>query len=110
MRHSPLTCYSRNEDSLPLHSTQFPVVFRFFHGRGLEAFRAGDGTPKGGAKVINIGCSATSSGRLDYFDRDHGRNGRRPGTALSPPFGVPSPARKASSNPMVNKKGDRQFV
>ncbi|KAJ5265765.1 hypothetical protein N7524_006783 [Penicillium chrysogenum] len=49
----------------------------------LEAFRAGDGTPKGGAKVINIGCCATSSGRLDYFDRDHGRNGRRPGTALS---------------------------
>ncbi|CAG8903707.1 unnamed protein product [Penicillium egyptiacum] len=49
----------------------------------LEAFRAGDGTPKGGAKVINIGCSATSSGRLDYFDRGHGRNGRRPGTALS---------------------------
>ncbi|KXG47802.1 Anp1 [Penicillium griseofulvum] len=49
----------------------------------LEAFRAGDGTPKGGAKVINIGCSAISSGRLDYFDRDNGRNGRRPGTALS---------------------------
>jgi Short-chain dehydrogenases of various substrate specificities len=49
----------------------------------LEAFRAGDGTPKGGAKVINIGCSAISSGRLDYFDLDHGRNGRRPGTALS---------------------------
>lgn len=49
----------------------------------LEAFRAGDGTPKGGAKVINIGCSAISSGRLDYFDCDHGRNGRPPGTALS---------------------------
>lgn len=49
----------------------------------LEAFRAGDGTPKGGAKVINIGCSAISSGKLDYFDRDHGRNGRQPGTALS---------------------------
>ncbi|KAJ5499026.1 Short-chain dehydrogenase/reductase SDR [Penicillium expansum] len=49
----------------------------------LEAFRAGDGTPKGGAKVINIGCSAISCGRLDYFDRDHGRNGRLPGTALS---------------------------
>ncbi|CDM31130.1 hypothetical protein DTO013E5_238 [Penicillium roqueforti] len=49
----------------------------------LEAFRAGDGTPKGGAKVILIGCSATSSGELDYFDRDHGRNGRQPGTALS---------------------------
>ncbi|CAG8136552.1 unnamed protein product [Penicillium nalgiovense] len=48
----------------------------------LEAFRAEDGTPKGGAKVINIGCSATSSGRLDYFDHDYGRNGRRPGTAL----------------------------
>ncbi|KAG0161194.1 hypothetical protein PDIDSM_8728 [Penicillium digitatum] len=49
----------------------------------LEAFRAGDGTPKSGAKVINIGCSAMSSGRLDYFDRDYGRNGRRPGTTLS---------------------------
>ncbi|CAG8090005.1 unnamed protein product [Penicillium salamii] len=49
----------------------------------LEAFRAGDGTPKGGAKVINIGCSATSSGRLDYFDRDHGRNGRHLGDTLS---------------------------
>ncbi|CAI7648190.1 unnamed protein product [Penicillium glandicola] len=49
----------------------------------LEAFRAGDGTPKGGAKVINIGCSATSSGRLDYFDSDNGRQGRRPGTALN---------------------------
>lgn len=49
----------------------------------LEAFRAGDGTPKGGAKVINIGCSAISSGKLDYFDREHGRNGRQPGTALS---------------------------
>ncbi|KAJ6099099.1 hypothetical protein N7467_000634 [Penicillium canescens] len=50
----------------------------------LEAFRAGDGTPKGGAKVINIGCSAaTSCGRLDYFDRDHGRHDRQPGTSLS---------------------------
>lgn len=50
----------------------------------LEAFRAGDGTPRGGAKVIHIGCSAaTSSGRLDYFDRDHGRKGNRPGTRLS---------------------------
>ncbi|CAG7924504.1 unnamed protein product [Penicillium olsonii] len=49
----------------------------------LEAFRAGDGTPKGGAKVINIGCSATSSGRLDYFDRDHGRHGRHLGDTLS---------------------------
>jgi mannan polymerase II complex ANP1 subunit len=50
----------------------------------LEAFRAGDGTPKGGAKVINIGCSAaTSCGRLDYFDRDHGRHKRQPGTSLS---------------------------
>ncbi|KAJ5558909.1 hypothetical protein N7461_002881 [Penicillium sp. DV-2018c] len=49
----------------------------------LEVFRAGDGTPRGGAKVINIGCSATSSGRLDYFDRDHGRHGKRVGTSLS---------------------------
>lgn len=49
----------------------------------LEAFRAGDGTPKGGAKVINIGCSATSSGRLDYFERDHGRHGRHLGDTLS---------------------------
>ncbi|OQD91118.1 hypothetical protein PENANT_c001G07737 [Penicillium antarcticum] len=50
----------------------------------LEAFRAGDGTPKGGAKVINIGCSAaTSCGQLDYFDRDHGRHDRQIGSSLS---------------------------
>ncbi|KAJ5782602.1 hypothetical protein N7457_004376 [Penicillium paradoxum] len=49
----------------------------------LEAFRAGDGTPKGGAKVIYIGCSTASSGQLDYFERDHGRKGRKPGTSLS---------------------------
>ena len=35
----------------------------------LEAFKAGDGaTEEGGARVINIGCSTVSQGRLDYFD------------------------------------------
>lgn len=48
----------------------------------LEAFRAADATP-GGAKVINIGCSAVSSGRLNYFERDQGRHGRRLGDPLS---------------------------
>lgn len=49
----------------------------------LEAFRAGDGTPDGGAKVIYIGCSTASEGRLDFFDRDQGRDARPPGTLLS---------------------------
>lgn len=50
----------------------------------LEAFRAGDGTPNGGARVINVGCSAISKGSLDYFDKTDatGMNGR-PGTPLS---------------------------
>ncbi|PKY05507.1 Anp1-domain-containing protein [Aspergillus campestris IBT 28561] len=50
----------------------------------LEAFRAGDGTPNGGARVINVGCSAMSRGSLDYFDKTDatGINGR-PGTPLS---------------------------
>ncbi|KAJ0414930.1 hypothetical protein BJY00DRAFT_270352 [Aspergillus carlsbadensis] len=34
----------------------------------LEAFRAGDGTPNGGARVINIGCSSMSKGTLGYFE------------------------------------------
>ncbi|KAJ5098178.1 hypothetical protein N7532_005179 [Penicillium argentinense] len=49
----------------------------------LEAFRAGDGTRDGGAKVMYIGCSAASYGRLDYFDRSQGRDTRPPGTLLS---------------------------
>lgn len=34
----------------------------------LEAFRAGDRPTSSGARVINIGCSAVSYGRLDYFE------------------------------------------
>lgn len=49
----------------------------------LEALRAGDGIPDGGAKVINIGCSAASHGRLDYFDGGQRRDDRPPGTLMS---------------------------
>ncbi|KAF7134117.1 hypothetical protein CNMCM5793_005746 [Aspergillus hiratsukae] len=50
----------------------------------LEAFRGGDGTPDGGARVINIGCSAISSGSLNYFDDDNpGNVPKPPGTPLS---------------------------
>jgi mannan polymerase II complex ANP1 subunit len=63
---------------------QTNCVAPFFLTIGLlESFRAGDGTPDGGAKVINIGCSAVSYGRLDYFDSDQGRDDRRPGTPMS---------------------------
>ncbi|RAL14949.1 Anp1-domain-containing protein [Aspergillus homomorphus CBS 101889] len=50
----------------------------------LEAFRAGDGTPNGGARVINIGCATMSKGSLDYFDEqepDHAT--QTPGTPIS---------------------------
>ncbi|KAJ5165946.1 hypothetical protein N7492_006242 [Penicillium capsulatum] len=49
----------------------------------LEAFRAGDGSAGQGAKVMYIGCSASSDGRLDYFDHLQGRDRRAPGTVLS---------------------------
>lgn len=50
----------------------------------LEAFRGGDGTPNGGARVINIGCSAISSGSLNYFDNsDSDNTDQPPGTPLS---------------------------
>lgn len=48
----------------------------------LEAFRAGDGTANGGARVINIGCSAMSNGTFDYFDRETDSTNERPGTPL----------------------------
>ncbi|KAE8380144.1 Anp1-domain-containing protein [Aspergillus bertholletiae] len=48
----------------------------------LEAFRAGDGTPNGGARVINVGCSSMSKGTLDYFDK-HDFGNQKPGTPLS---------------------------
>lgn len=54
----------------------------------LEAFRADDGAPDGGAKVIHIGCSASSDGRLDYFDHLQGRDRRPPGTVLSAREGI----------------------
>ncbi|KKK21265.1 putative mannan polymerase II complex ANP1 subunit Anp1 [Aspergillus rambellii] len=50
----------------------------------LEAFRAGDGTPNGGARVINIGCSSISKGSLGYFeDEDQASHVGRSGTPLS---------------------------
>lgn len=49
----------------------------------LEAFRAGNGTPDGGARVINIGCSAISCGSLDYFDDSPDNPPKPPGTPLS---------------------------
>ncbi|PWY72219.1 Anp1-domain-containing protein [Aspergillus sclerotioniger CBS 115572] len=56
----------------------------------LEAFRAGDGTPNGGARVINVGCSAMSKGSLDYFDKDG------PESAVQPP-GTPMSTKEATS-------------
>lgn len=80
-----IASYTVDEPTLdgfdPVYQTN--CVAPFFLTIGLlEAFRAGDGTPDGGAKVINIGCSAVSYGRLDYFDRE-GRDDRRPGTPMS---------------------------
>ncbi|PYH86015.1 Anp1-domain-containing protein [Aspergillus uvarum CBS 121591] len=50
----------------------------------LEAFRAGDGTPNGGARVINVGCAAMSKGSLDYFDeQDPDNASQAPGTPIS---------------------------
>jgi mannan polymerase II complex ANP1 subunit len=37
----------------------------------------------GGAKVMYVGCSSASYGRLDYFDHNQGRDSRPPGTPLS---------------------------
>lgn len=48
----------------------------------LEAFRAGDGTANGGARVINIGCGAMSNGSLDYFDRELDGGNQPPGTPV----------------------------
>lgn len=48
----------------------------------LEAFRAGDGTLNCGARVINIGCSSISHGRLDYFDKKTISERDKPGTRL----------------------------
>ncbi|PYI06769.1 Anp1-domain-containing protein [Aspergillus sclerotiicarbonarius CBS 121057] len=56
----------------------------------LEAFRAGDGTPNGGARVINVGCSAMSKGSLDYFDNED------PESAAQPP-GTPMSTKEATS-------------
>ncbi|KAJ5811628.1 hypothetical protein N7474_007929 [Penicillium riverlandense] len=64
----------------PVYQTNCIAPFLLTIGL-LEAFQAGDGS-LGGAKVINIGCSAASDGQLDYFDRDRSR-GRPPGTPLS---------------------------
>ncbi|KAJ5123274.1 hypothetical protein N7448_009371 [Penicillium atrosanguineum] len=80
-----IASYTVDEPTLdgydPVYQTN--CVAPFFLTIGLlEAFRAGDGAPDGGAKVINIGCSAVSYGRLDYFDRED-RDDRRTGTPIS---------------------------
>lgn len=63
---------------------QINCVAPFFLTVGLlEAFRAGDGNPDGGAKVIYIGCTEALEGRFDFFDRNQGRDTRPPGTILS---------------------------
>ncbi|RDW78633.1 glycosyltransferase family protein [Aspergillus mulundensis] len=49
----------------------------------LEAFRAGDGTPNGGARVINVGCSSISKGTLDYFESPDPELSVHPGAPLS---------------------------
>lgn len=49
----------------------------------LEAFKAGDGTPNGGARVINVGCSSMSKGTLDYFEKPDPEISVCPGTPLS---------------------------
>lgn len=66
----------------PVYQTNCVAPFLLTVGL-LEAFRAGDGSPDGGAKVMYIGCSAASYGRLDYFDHNQGRDSRPPGTLLS---------------------------
>lgn len=49
----------------------------------LEGFRAGSGNADSGALVLNIGCSAISDGKLDYFERKWGKSGNTPGTPLT---------------------------
>ncbi|KAL4946363.1 hypothetical protein BDV06DRAFT_208829 [Aspergillus oleicola] len=49
----------------------------------LEAFKAGDGTPNGGARVINVGCSSISKGSLDYFENPDPSVSVCPGEPLS---------------------------
>lgn len=65
----------------PVYQTNCVAPFVLTVGL-LEAFRA-DGSSDGSAKVINIGCSAVSHGRLDYFDCGRGQDGRSPGTSMS---------------------------
>ena len=81
-----IASYSVDELTLdgydPVYQTNCVSPFLLTVGL-LEAFRADDGTAEGRAKVINIGCSASSEGRLDFFDHNQGRDRRPPGTVLS---------------------------
>ncbi|GAB1201597.1 hypothetical protein APSETT445_000175 [Aspergillus pseudonomiae] len=65
----------------PVYQTNCIAPFLLTIGL-LEAFRAGDGTPNGGARVINVGCSSMLKGSLDYFDK-HDFGNQQPGTQLS---------------------------
>ena len=65
----------------PVYQTNCIAPFLLTIGL-LEAFRAGDGTPNGGVRVINVGCSSMLKGSLDYFDK-HDFGNQQPGTQLS---------------------------
>ena len=62
---------------------EIPPVIDLIHCAAMAAFRAGNGSSHGGAKVIYIGCSVASSGKLDYFDQNQGRDDHPAGTMLS---------------------------
>jgi mannan polymerase II complex ANP1 subunit len=65
----------------------------------LEAFKAGNrATGEGGARVINIGCSTVSQGRLDYFDN----------RSEWPPGGNSISSNSASSTTTVNSSKPQQ--
>jgi mannan polymerase II complex ANP1 subunit len=54
----------------------------------LEAFRAENPMANAGARVINIGCSAISRGKMDYFERHKAEDDPRGGTPLNAKEGL----------------------
>lgn len=62
----------------------------------LEAFRAGDGTANGGARIINLGCSTMSCGRLDYFDGNDGDGDENENKSSRPSPGTPLTAKEGN--------------
>lgn len=49
----------------------------------LEGFRASNGTANGGARVINIGCSAMLNGSLDHFENAYDDPTQATGTPMN---------------------------